>query len=109
VGGVAYSGSVDDALKAFLANAGILGPILVAVGWYVLRLGRENRVLIQDLKEIQEKRTADAQAVTERILDVTDRFNQISQDTQIALTQNTQAIVDLKEAIRDIRTREGRR
>lgn len=78
-----------------LANAGIFGPFLAAALWYIYKLGK-------DLKEVQEKRTQDAQEVVTRILDLADRQNRTATELQLVLAQHAQTLGEVKEALRDI-------
>jgi hypothetical protein len=74
--------TVPQEVVSSLIQAGVLGPILVACGWYVLRLQRE-------LREVHGARTADAQAVTDRVLALQAGQHEVSQ--QIATTQERTA------------------
>jgi hypothetical protein len=72
-----------------LLKVAIFGPIVVVLGWYVLRLHR-------DLRDAQEKRTLDAQKVADTLVVLTNKWNE---------TVNTlgTAVRDLKTAVDELR------
>lgn len=98
--------AVNDAVTTALLNAGILGPILLSVAWYVLRLETRLRETQGELREVSEKRVADAQAVTTTVLALADRMNEDSQENSTSLQKMAQSIDTLVDEIR--RTRSGR-
>lgn len=98
---------MSDSLIATLLQLGALGPVLVAVGWYVLKLQRE-------LKEVHEARTTDAQAVTDRVLALASENNaigaaqaQTQEGTRLALQALADRTERLEDAVRDHRSRGG--
>jgi hypothetical protein len=84
----------DGVLEALL-NLGILGPVLVAAGLYVTRLHK-------DLKEVQEKRTSDAQAVVDRVLALAKSHSDTSQLLNQTLTEHGLVLAELRDALRSM-------
>lgn len=94
---------LEDAVKGLL-QAGILGVLLVLVGLYLLWLQREYRkdiaALGAALKDSQEKRVADAQAVVATVLTVVKEYNATMQALNATLLQNTNAVEELRNDLR---------
>lgn len=72
-----------------LAKVAILGPVIIALGWYTLRLHR-------DLRDAQEKRTADAQKVVDTLVALNNKWND-------SLNQLGNAVRELKTAVDELR------
>ncbi len=87
---------MPDSVISALINAGVLGPVLIAVGWYVLRLQRELRVT-------QEKRVEDAQRVATQLLDLNDRWSEVVAEQTHAFEQQQQLIVRVHELLADLK------
>jgi len=79
-----------------LINAGILGPILIAVGWYTLRLQGQ-------LKDSQEKRVEDAQKVVAQLLELNDRWNAALVQATASNESLGESLTRLHEALRELR------
>lgn len=94
---------LEEAGKALL-QGGILGAVLLLVGLYLLWLQREYRkdvALLQvQLKDSQEKRVADAQAVVTTVLTVVREYNTTMQALNATILQNTNALEELREDLR---------
>lgn len=91
---------MPDSVVNALVNAGILGPIIIAAGWYVLHLQRK-------LSESQEKRVVDAQKVAAQLLDLNDRWAEVVGEQVGAIEEQKRLIegvrvllVDVKEVLR---------
>jgi len=91
---------MPDAVIQALVQMGVLGPVVVAIGFYVLRLQKE-------LREVHEKRTADAQNVVERVLTLADRQNQTIEELRMTLSQLSSVITELRQEVKELRP--GRR
>jgi hypothetical protein len=84
-----------------LIEAGIFGPILVAVGWYVLRLQRE-------LRETADGRVGDAKEVTDRVLALQQSQHEVSQEiirTQEQVGAGLAALAERIDRLEDQRRR----
>ena len=92
-----------EAGKALL-QGGILGAILLLVGLYLLWLQREYRkdvaLLQAQLKDSQEKRVADAQAVVATMLTVVREFNTTMGTFNTTMMANTNALEELRDDLR---------
>jgi alkanesulfonate monooxygenase SsuD/methylene tetrahydromethanopterin reductase-like flavin-dependent oxidoreductase (luciferase family) len=92
-----------------LINLGMLGPILAAMGWYVLR--REHRFdqqlesLREQLHIAQESRVGDAQRVADRIVQLLDRQHDVLADTQLALDRQVGVLDRVREAVERLQPR----
>ena len=89
---------VPEAVTTALINAGVLGPILIAVGWYTLRLQSQ-------LRESQEKRVEDAQKVVNQLLELNDRWNSALVQATAANEALGESLMRLHEALRELRDR----
>jgi hypothetical protein len=87
---------MPDSVVSALINAGILGPVLAAVGWYVLRLQR-------DLATSQEKRVEDAQRVATQLLELNDQWSETVSDQTHAFEQQRNLIVRVHELLGDLK------
>lgn len=88
---------MSDAVITALVNAGILGPVLVAVGWYTLRLQGQ-------LKESQEKRVEDAQRVVSQLLDLNDRWNASFNQAAASTDELRDLVARVHDTLRDLRS-----
>lgn len=79
-----------------LINAGILGPILIAVGWYTLRLQSQ-------LRDSQEKRVDDAQKVVAKLLDLNDRWNASFNQATSSQEELRELLLRLHETLKELR------
>lgn len=80
-----------------LINAGILGPILIAVGWYVLQLQRK-------LDDAQGKRVEDAQRVAEQLLELNDRWAEVVGEQANAFQEQKHLIQGVSELLKELRS-----
>lgn len=87
---------MPEAVTTALINAGILGPVLIAVGWYTLGLQRQ-------LRESQEKRVEDAQRVVTQLLELNDRWNASFMVSTASEERLNESLLRLHEALREIR------
>lgn len=85
---------MPEAVATALLNAGILGPIVIAVGYYVLKLH-------DDLRNLNEKRVADAQAVTQKLLELADRINEDGREQGQINVQVLRAVEDMQALLRE--------
>lgn len=84
---------MEPAVTKLLETAGLLGPILVLFGWYILSKDREIRELRIQLSEAQEARTKDAKAVVTELMELNDKWvaalngnTSVLQETRTMLT-----------------------
>jgi hypothetical protein len=82
----------QEAIDA-LINLGTLGPALVAMGWYALRMEAAYRKQIEDLaKQLlasQEARVADSMKVADRIVGIIEKQHDVLGDMQRVLEEQT--------------------
>lgn len=90
-------GGMPEAVVNALINAGILGPILIASGWYVLHLQRK-------LSESQEKRVEDAQKVASQLLELNDRWAEVVSEQTEAANEQKHLIESVRELLRDLKS-----
>lgn len=83
-----------------LINLGVLGPVVAVLFLVVLRLHSQ-------LRESQDKRTADAKAVVDRILTLVDQQHRVDQELNATLIGIQATLVDVRETLRE--GRGGRR
>lgn len=88
---------MPDAVVQALVQMGVLGPVVVAIGFYVLKLQKT-------LQEVQEKRTTDAQGVVERVLSLVDRQNETIDNLRMTLSQLGGVINELRQEVRELRS-----
>ena len=86
---------MPEAVLNALLQAGILGPVVICVGWYTLRLQRE-------LKESPEKRVGDAQHVVTQLLELNDRWNEVIQKQATGFDEQKDLIQRIHETMRDL-------
>lgn len=84
---------MSESVTTALLNYGLLGPVLIACALYVLRLHKE-------LRESQEARVKDAQAVIDRILGVAERYSDVSAEIAKSLALHTEALENLRDEVR---------
>jgi len=94
---------MSDTLINALVNAGILGPILVALAIAYVKLQRNTA-------EIQEKRVKDSQEVVNTVLKLVDDQNTVTSELSAALDKyaesarkNTEMLIGIREHIRQKR------
>lgn len=101
-----------SALVGPILGAGVLGPIVVIMGYYIRQLQRqlvdqaEGHAL--ELRELGDTRVAEAKASAEVLLTLSQAHNEQSADVVKTMTESTQAMTSLREAVRDALPR-GRR
>lgn len=78
-----------------LLKIGLLGPIVVGLAVYVLRLQKQ-------IEEVQAKRTLDAQAVSERLLALSEKWSGLIAAHTAAMENQADTLNELKDAVRDI-------
>lgn len=79
-----------------LVNAGILGPILIAAGWYVLHLQRK-------LSESQEKRVEDAQKVAVQLLELNDQWAGVVAEQVAAQEEQKRLVEGVRNLLGDVK------
>jgi hypothetical protein len=98
---------VPDQLLSALVNLGTLGPVVAAVGLYVLKLQREHRedraLLLAQLQTLSEKRTLDAHAVVDRVLGVSEAHSRSDEQFSGALQTLGHELADVRQELRDMR------
>lgn len=86
-----------------IVNLGTLGPLLLAMGAYVLRrearFDEAMRELRTELKSSQDGRIADAQKVADRIVSLVERQNDVIGEQTRVLEGQSQMLDRLREAI----------
>lgn len=94
----------DSATKAVaeLIQLGVLGPVLILAGLYILKLHRE-------LREVHEKRTADAQAVVDKLMQLYEEWHQTLSSHVKAMEEQSSALADLRDAFKETMTEFRRR
>jgi hypothetical protein len=83
---------VTSAVTSFLESAGTLAPVLLAFGIYILKKDKRIDALQAEVAEAHEARVRDAQAVTEGLIKLNDKW-------MAALNANTTAMNNIREAL----------
>jgi hypothetical protein len=89
---------VDEALQSLLKQGGMFGALVALAGYLVARLHRQ-------LTDVQEKRIADAQQVSTKILDIVNRDTGQREKLIEALTLNTQQLGESQHLIEELKRR----
>ena len=87
---------MDAALNEFLRNAGILGPIIIFLGWYIWAKDKQIKLKDKVIETVQEARVQDAKSVNEAMMELNDKW-------LTALNANTTATSELKTVMTLIR------
>lgn len=87
---------MPESIFTELLKVSILGPILVALGYYARKLQSE-------LTEVQEKRVLESKAVTDKLIEITDKWNVAFSAATVALTTLESTLSEVKDAVRDLR------
>lgn len=96
---------MDEAVSRFLETAGILGPIVIFLGWYIWAKDKQIKALSKQLTDIQEARINDAKGVNAGLMELNDKWME-------ALQANTMALNEMRTVltlIREDRQRQSRR
>lgn len=88
---------MEQAVRELLRNAGILGPIVIFFGWYILLKDRQIKDLQNQLKEANEARVKDAQGQVAELMGLNDKW--VS-----ALNANTGVLQEIKTVIAILRS-----
>ncbi|MGD9749364.1 MAG: hypothetical protein AB7W59_00050 [Acidimicrobiia bacterium] len=91
---------MEQAVHELLRNAGILGPIVIFFGWYILLKDRQIKELQGQLKEANEARVKDAQGQVAELMSLNDKW--VS-----ALNANTVVLQEIKTLITILRSTSG--
>lgn len=91
---------MEQAVHELLRNAGILGPIVIFFGWYILLKDRQIKELQGQLKEANEARVKDAQGQVAELMGLNDKW--VS-----ALNANTVVLQEIKTLITILRSTSG--
>lgn len=89
---------MEDAVHELLRNAGILGPIVIFFGWYILLKDRQIKDLQNQLKEANEARVKDAQGQVAELMGLNDKW-------VAALNANTVVLQEIKTLIAVLRSK----
>lgn len=87
---------MEAAVQELLRNAGILGPIVIFFGWYILLKDRQIKDLMAQLKEANDARVKDAQGQVAELMGLNDKW--VS-----ALNANTVVLSEIKTLITILR------
>jgi endo-beta-N-acetylglucosaminidase D len=91
---------MEAAVQELLRNAGILGPIVIFFGWYILLKDRQIKDLQNQLKEANEARVKDAQGQVAELMGLNDKW-------VAALNANTVVLSEIKTLIAILRAKTG--
>jgi hypothetical protein len=102
---------MEAAVQELLRNAGILGPIVIFFGWYILLKDRQIKDLLnqlkeaneahsKQLKEANEARVKDAQGQVAELMGLNDKW-------VAALNGNTVVLSEIKTLIAILRAKTG--
>lgn len=97
-----------ESVAGELLKVSIFGPILVAAGWFIWKQHKDVRSLATALREVQEKRVTDAQAVTDKLIQISDKWNGTIRD-QSHLVEVLHATLQRIEDALDRGIEKGRR
>lgn len=100
---------MNEAVQELLKNAGILGPIVIFFGWYILLKDRqiaaerkaaaeERTALVNELKESNEARIRDAHQQINALMGLNDKW-------MAALNANTVVMSEIKTLLAVFRNR----
>lgn len=92
---------MDELLSQLATHGGPVGILVYAL----MRMYNENQKKHAD---VQEARVADAKAVVQQVLDVSEKQNEITQELTAALQQNTVAMEGQREWIKELAKAVGR-
>jgi small-conductance mechanosensitive channel len=109
-----------DQIWSELAKHGIFALLMGVMGWAYWQKSKEVKEAESKTREANEKRTADAQAVVDKLLSLNDKWNATLNNVantmeaqKDATVDNTEAIrsfgQDLRESIRELRQLGGPR
>lgn len=87
---------MDAAVQKFLEYAGILGPIIIFLGIYIILKDKQIKALQKTITDQGDRRVADAQQVNEGLMELNDKW-------MAALTQNTAALNEMRTVLMLIR------
>lgn len=84
-----------------LSQYGPAGAAIAVLVWYIVRREAEHKTevtaLRTELSSVQEKRVADAQSVTVKLLEITDQWHKVISDLSTALEEHRDAVDRLVE------------
>ncbi len=96
---------MDAALNEFLRNAGILGPIIIFLGWYIWAKDKQIKLKDKVIETVQEARVQDAKTVNEALMELNDKWlNALNANT--ATTKELHGVMTL---MRETMARASRR
>jgi hypothetical protein len=87
---------MQEAVQELLRNAGILGPIVIFFGWYILLKDRQLKDMAAQLAAVNDARVKDAQAQVAELMNLNDKW-------VTALNSNTVVLQEIKTLITIIR------
>lgn len=93
---------MEDMVGLLVTHGGPIGVLLAAAVFMY------NKMLAK-LSEVQDARVADAKAVTQQLLDVSDKQNETTQELTAALRHNTVAMEGQREWIKELVQSIGRK
>lgn len=88
-----------ELIRSLGPGAGFIGLLV----WYILRKEAAHKLatdeLAKELRETKDKRIEDANRVTDRLLAITEKWHGLIENSTKAMTANTSAIDEMREAV----------
>jgi hypothetical protein len=94
---------MPDVVVNALVNAGILGPVLAAIGFYVIRRDREHAAVVAELQrkldDAHNKRVEDAQRITSTLLEHNERWQRVMAESVRTAGEANQTMERIRETL----------
>jgi len=98
---------VPDALIALFSQFGPWGAAVALLAWYIIRREGEHKTemaaLRTELSSVQEKRVGDAQSVTVKLLEITEKWHNVMDDLTVSLRGQREVLDKINDSINDRR------
>jgi hypothetical protein len=93
--------SLETQIMDALLKLGALSPVIILFAWYIIQKDKEIKAKDESMSIVQEARVAEAQAVTDRLLDLSEKWME-------AIQKNTEATERVRTVLHAIHDREKR-
>lgn len=93
--------SMESQVVDALFKLGALSPVIILFAWYIVQKDKEIKSKDEAMSVVQEARVAEAQAVTDRLLDLSEKWME-------AIQKNTEATEQVRTVLHAIHDREKR-
>lgn len=96
---------MDEAVGKFLEHAGVMGPIVIFLGWYIWAKDKQIKAQHKQIIDLQENRINDAKGVNDGQMKLNDKWMEVLQSNTTALNEMRTVLT----LIREDRARQSRR